>query len=177
MKKTMTTLLVIVSLISISAAAFAEQLDAETQQALIEALNDEYKAKALYQKVLEKFGDVRPFANVIRAEETHIQELLPLFQKYGVEAPEDNWAEKVPEFESLQAACEAGVKAEIENAAMYDEFFSFVQEGDIRDTFTLLRDASQDKHLPAFQRCTERESSTRGAGRQQSPGRGRGRKN
>jgi hypothetical protein len=58
------------------------------------------------------------------------------------------------------------VTAEIENAAMYDEFFSFVEEPDIIFVFTSLRDASQLNHLPAFQRCAE----TGGAG--QGPGGG-----
>ena len=41
----------------------------------------------------------------------------------------------------------------IENAALYDELFSKVDNQDIIAVFTSLRDASQDKHLPAFQRC------------------------
>ena len=177
MKQCMTSVLVIAGLMSVAGFSFAEQLDARTQQALIDAINDEYKAKAIYQKVLEDFGDVRPFTNIIKAEQTHIQLLLPLFQKYGLDVPEDSWAEKAPEFDTLQDACEAGVQAEIENAGMYDEFFSFVQEDDILATFIRLRDASQDKHLPAFQRCAANEGRMRGARQKQAPGRGRGTKN
>jgi hypothetical protein len=146
-------------------------LDAQTQQALIDAINDEYKAKATYQKVLEKFGDVRPFSNIIKAEEHHIEELLPLFEKYGMAVPEDSWYAKVPEFATIDEALRAGVEAEIENAKMYDEFFKFVEEQDIIDVFKALRDASQDKHLPAFQRGLERGGTGQG---QRSTGQGRG---
>ncbi len=160
MKKVMTSLIVIASLMVIVGSAYAEQLDAKTQQALIDAIQDEYKARALYKKVLDKFGDVRPFSNIIKAEEQHIAELKPLFEQYGVDIPKDEWYANVPEFATLQAACEAGVNAEIENAGMYDEFFTLVKEQDILDVFTRLRNASQDKHLPAFQRC-----ATRGRGK------------
>jgi hypothetical protein len=172
MKRMITSLLLIVSLLAVTASAFAESLDAKTQEALIEALQDEYKARALYQKVMDKFGELRPFSNIIKAEEQHIAELKPLFEKYGVDIPEDEWYEKVPEFAAVQEACEAGVKAEIENAGMYDGFFSFVKEQDIIDTFTLLRNASQEKHLPAFQRCANTGGTGRGRG---GSGRGQGR--
>jgi hypothetical protein len=172
MKKIMTSLLVIASLMAFIGSAFAEQLDAKTQQALNEAIQDEYKARALYQKVMEKFGTIRPFSNIIKAEEQHISELKPIFEKYGIDIPQDEWYEKVPEFATVQEACEAGVKAEIENAGMYDEFFTFVKEQDIIDTFTRLRDASQEKHLPAFQRCASRGGSGKGQG---GAGRGQGR--
>lgn len=165
MKKGMIAAMVVMaSLMSIAGTVFAEQLDANTQQALIDAIQDEYKARALYQKVIDTFGDVRPFSNIVKAEELHVEELKPLFEHYGVDVPQDEWYEKVPEFATVQDACEAGVTAEIENAGMYDEFFQFVQEQDIIDVFTYLRDVSQDKHLPAFQRCADTGGSGRGRG-------------
>lgn len=174
MKKFTTILMVLTTSLLFVGNAFAAQLDDATQQALIEALNDEYKAQATYQKVLEQFGDIRPFSNIIKAEETHIQELLPLFEKYGVAVPENDWYDKVPSFATVQEALEAGIQAEIENAAMYDEFFKFVTEDDIITVFTQLRDASQEKHLPAFQRAAERGTNPGGRGQQQ-PGRGQNR--
>jgi len=38
------------------------QLNPETQAALIEAIQDEYKARAFYEAVMNKFGSVRPFS-------------------------------------------------------------------------------------------------------------------
>jgi hypothetical protein len=185
MKKLTTTLVVLATSLLMVGNVFAAQLDEQTQQALIDAINDEYMARATYQKVIDQFGPIRPFTNIIKAEETHIQYLLPLFEKYGVEVPEDNWSDKVPSFSSVQEALEAGVQAEIANAGMYDEFFKTVKEEDILSVFTLLRDASQDKHLPAFERAAGRgtaqtaqvapqgaQQSGRGA---QGAGRGSGR--
>jgi hypothetical protein len=172
MKGIITCLLVIVSLITVGGSAYAEQLDANTQQALIDAIQDEYKARALYKKVIDTFGPIRPFANIIRAEEQHIAELKPLFEKYGVDIPKDEWYANVPEFATVLDACEAGVKAEIENAGMYDEFFTFVKEQDIITVFTRLRNASQEKHLQAFQRCVDRGSG-QGGGRGRGPRKGK----
>lgn len=156
MKKFTASLVVLTTSLLLVGNVFAAQLDEQTQQALIDAINDEYMARATYQKVIDQFGPIRPFTNIIKAEETHIQYLLPLFEKYGVAVPEDNWSDKVPSFGSVQEALEAGIQAEITNAGMYDEFFKTVKEEDILAVFTFLRDASQDKHLPAFERATGR---------------------
>ncbi len=159
MKKLTAAIVVLTTSLLVAGSAFAAQLDEQTQQALIDAINDEYKAHATYQKVIDQFGQIRPFANIIRAEETHIQYLLPLFEKYGVAVPEDTWYDKVGSFASLQEAAEGGIQAEIENADMYDKFFAFVEEEDIVTVFTLLRDASREKHLPAFQRAAGRRAT------------------
>ena len=177
MKRLIASFVIVASLFTFTGTGFAQQLDARTQQALLDALNDEYKALATYQKVIEQFGEVRPFTNIMKAEQTHVEELLPLFEKYGVAVPENEWIGKIPDFASIEDALKAGVEAEIENAKMYDEFFTFVQEQDILAVFKQLRDASQEKHLPAFQRGLERGSgqgSGRGQGQGQSQGSGNG---
>lgn len=174
MKRVISTLVIAASLFTFAGAGLAQQLDAKTQQALLDALNDEYKALATYQQVIKQFGDIRPFTNIMKAEQTHVEELLPLFEKYGVAVPKNEWIGKIPAFDSIEDALKAGVQAEIENAQMYDEFFTFIQEQDILQVFTQLRDASQEKHLPAFQRGAERGAGL-GSGRAaQGQGQGRG---
>jgi len=174
MKRVISSLIIIASLFTFAGTGFAQQLDARTQQALLDALNDEYKTLATYQQVIAQFGEIRPFTNIMQSEQTHVQELLPLFEKYGVAVPENEWIGKIPAFASIEDALKAGVQAEIENAQMYDEFFTFVQEQDVLQVFKQLRDASQDKHLPAFQRGLERGSG-QGSGRAaQGQGQGRG---
>lgn len=59
--------------------------------ALIEAINDEYKARATYLHVIGKFGETRPFIHIVEAEGRHIEALLTLFNKYEISVPEDNW--------------------------------------------------------------------------------------
>ena len=42
--------------------------DINLEAVLLEALDDERKAEATYAAVIEKFGEVRPFINIIDAE-------------------------------------------------------------------------------------------------------------
>ena len=130
-------------------------LSQQPKEALIEAINDEYKAHALYEKTIEKFGFVRPFSMIIRAEEQHISSLKSLFDKYGLEIPKDNWTNKVSVEKTIQQACQTGVDAEIANAKLYqDKLLPMVSDyEDIKLVFTNLMNASQEKHLVAFERC------------------------
>jgi len=130
-------------------------LSQQAKEALIEAINDEYKAHALYEKTIEKFGFVRPFSMIIRAEEQHISSLKSLFDKYGLEIPKDNWTNKVSVEKTIQQACQTGVDAEIANAKLYqDKLLPMVSDyEDIKLVFTNLMNASQEKHLVAFERC------------------------
>lgn len=131
----------------------SEEISQVEIEALNEALQDEYKAEATYQRVIDSFGEVRPFINIIRAEQTHSAALKTLYLKYNLPIPENDWFDKIPEFESVSKACEAGVEAEIANVAIYDRLFEEVDNKDILQVFSALRKASQEKHLPAFQRC------------------------
>ena len=122
-------------------------------EALLMALDDEYKAWAVYDLVIADFGAVRPFTSIQKAEESHIAALVTLFQRYGLDVPANDWPGTVPTFDTLADACAAGVQAEIDNAALYDELFGMVDNADIIQVFTSLQRASETKHLPAFERC------------------------
>ncbi|MCK9337989.1 MAG: DUF2202 domain-containing protein [Arcobacteraceae bacterium] len=122
-------------------------------QALRIALYDEYHAKAVYLKVLQTFGNVLPFSNIVQAEQRHIDELLFLFVKYGIEPVVDDWANKIIIEATLVENCEIGVAAEIENVKMYDDLIPYAQQPDVLDTFYRLQAASYNNHLPAFRQC------------------------
>ena len=62
--------------------------DRRTIEALSEALDDEYKARATYRKVIECFGPVRPFVNIVEAEDRHVAALLAQFRRLGATPPE-----------------------------------------------------------------------------------------
>ena len=144
---------------------------------LNEALMDEYKARDSYQKIIETFGPVRPFINIVKAEQTHIELLLPLYEKYAVPLPAEPDPNRVSVPESLLAACQMGVEAELANVAMYDSLIAATDLPDVVDVLQRLQAASRDHHLPAFQRCVERGDSPGqgfGAGRGRGPGQNRG---
>ncbi len=133
----------------------AEPLTRDEVWALNEAIQDEYKARATYRKVIADFGDVRPFSNIVHAETRHIEALSGLYAKYGIAVPPDEWGDKVPSYTSPKEACAAAVQAEIENGGLYDVIMAKVGKADILRVFTALRDASIQRHLPAFQRCVQ----------------------
>ena len=123
-----------------------------TAAVLAEALDDEYKARATYRNVIEKFGPIRPFINIVEAEDRHANALLRQFARLGLQPPADAWAGNIEAPTSFKAACEAAIAGEIENAAMYDRLLAVVDDPIVRDVLLNLQDASQNRHLPAFRR-------------------------
>ena len=118
-------------------------------------IQDEFRAELIYQKVLDDFGSVRPFVNIINAEVRHSEAIARLYVARGLPVPESRWAlNEIPAFPSITDACEAGVQAEIENVGIYDRYFDRSLPADVRVVFENNRAASLDKHLPAFQRCS-----------------------
>lgn len=151
------------------------ELDDQEVQALLAALDDEYKSHATYAQVLLDFGPVRPFINIVEAEARHIAALVALLERYRLPVPPNPWSGKTPRYQSVEAACVAAVRAEIDNAALYDRLLASTRRPDILAVFQALRSASQDSHLAAFQRCAQRSAGGaggRGAGRRMH-GRGR----
>jgi hypothetical protein len=161
-KLVLSVLLAGVALLSLTMGAFAQTptttLDAATAQAMTDAINDEYHAYAFYNAVIAKFGQVAPFTNIARSEATHIESLKTLFVRYGLPVPADPYAGKIKVPATFQAALQAGIDAEIANIALYDKF-NPVTQPDIKLVFDQLRDASQTKHLPAFQRALGNNST------------------
>lgn len=131
--------------------------------ALNEALDDEYHAWATYDQVTADFGEAPPFSNIREAEARHIKALCTLFARYGLPVPENPWPGRVARYASRQAACEAGVAAEIANGEMYERLLGATQRPDILTVLRNLQEASQQRHLAAFQRCAQ-GSAGRGGG-------------
>lgn len=143
------------------------------EEALHEAFDDEYRARATYRAVLSRWGDVRPFVHVVESEERHIRALESLCERHGLAIPADPWPARVSPPESLEAACEAAVEAERENEALYRRLLEAAGgRADVEAVFRRLRDASRESHLPAFERALARERSS-GSG-EGSAARGRG---
>jgi rubrerythrin len=118
-------------------------------QVLRIAMYDEYHAYESYKAVIEKFGNVPPFSNIIEAEVRHVAALEPLFAKYNVELPINDWVVETPN--SLLEASELGVAEEIDNIKMYDALLPYVaQYPDVQDILYRLQAASYNNHLPAF---------------------------
>ncbi|MCJ7827950.1 hypothetical protein MUP65_02280 [Patescibacteria group bacterium] len=131
------------------------QLTVEAEEALLMALDDEYKAWAMYDQTISLLGQAGPFVMIRRAEEQHISSLKALFDKYGVEIPTNLWLGKSLVSNGYADMCHQGVEAEIANVALYQERLLPVIEDypDLMTVFTNLMTASRDRHLPAFEKC------------------------
>lgn len=133
--------------------------------ALNEALDDEYRSWATYDQVIADFGERPPFSNIRAAEARHIEALCALFAHYGLTVPENPWTGKVERYANLQAACKAGVAAEIANGEMYERLLLTTQREDIIRVLRNLQEASEQRHLPAFRRCAQGPEGGGGYGR------------
>lgn len=132
------------------------------EQAMNFAMQDEYLARAEYQEIIAHFGAVKPFTNILKAEEQHISRLKVLYQQLNLPLPVDNAKDHVVLPSSIRAAMETGVNAEIDNIAMYDRFLDMPEINDaaykdVKQLFIALRDASK-KHLRAFERGINKEN-------------------
>lgn len=143
--------------------------------ALDTAIQDEYKARATYNKILDTFGEVMPFANIVNAEERHVEALAYLHERYGVAIPIDAWADKIPTYATMKEAAEASVQAEVDNGALYDTLMKNVANVEVLNVFKALQFATMEHHLPAFQRLLDRENGPfNGSGYGLGRGRGMG---
>jgi len=122
------------------------------QEMLTFAIQDEYLARSQYSVVLDTFGKVRPFSNIVQAEEQHIAYLRPLFNDRGWDVPADESKAYTVVPKSFAAALQIGEQAEIDNIAMYEHFLRQPDlPEDVQTVFQRLMAASQ-RHLVAFRR-------------------------
>lgn len=128
-------------------------LSAEEEEALKEAILEEYGALNLYQSVIQQFSSVYPFNQIVRAEQQHADVIIRQAVKYGMDVPANPGLAETPVFGTLAEACQAGVNAEIADAALYDTLKPVTTHTDLLQVYNNLQSASPNSHLPAFQTC------------------------
>ena len=123
------------------------------KEALQEAILEEYGALNLYNSVIEQFGELTPFPEIARSEQQHVNALVRQAEKYGVEVPANPGLTAAPTFATLSDACQAGVEAEIADAALYDELKPVTTHTDLLRVYDNLQSASLNNHLVEFETC------------------------
>lgn len=134
-------------------ASYKGDLKKEEIEGLLLALNDEYLALAIYEQVNKDFNNPRPFINIQQAEAKHADSLKEIFRSYQIPVSENPWLGNAPKFKSVAEACQAGVDAEIINKQLYEKLFKTTTREDILTVYRALQKASEENHLPAFERC------------------------
>ena len=161
MKKLLvSSLMIIIGLIGCTSTATESvddlNVDLSISSMLVLALEDEYKAKATYEVIISEYGTITPFSNIVNAEQTHIDLLLPLFDTYQIELPDPVDKAELLLPDNISNALALGIQAEIDNIALYEAFLKTDIPDDIRDAFEKLMDASEN-HLQAFTRAYDRQ--------------------
>ena len=122
------------------------------QEMLQFAIQDEYLAKAQYSLVMDTFGKLRPFSNIVQSEDQHIALLKPLFTDRGWDVPQDESGPYLVTPQSFTEALKIGEQAEVDNIAMYEHFLNQKNiPEDLKSVFERLLVASK-RHLNAFRR-------------------------
>jgi len=113
-------------------------------------INDEYKARAEYQAIVDEFGAQTPFTNLIKAETMHINALTRLFEAYGLDVPSDEGSKFAVVPDTLEEAYAIGVDAEVDNIALYEKYLDQDLPANVERVFTSLQNASEN-HLATFE--------------------------
>jgi len=105
------------------------------------SIEDEYLARAYYSLVIEKFGEILPFSNIIKSEELHIMAVKSLFPTYKLSIPSDKAEDYMKAPVNIKEALEVSEQIEIENIAMYERFLKENPPEDVKEIFTGLRNS------------------------------------
>lgn len=117
--------------------------------ALDVVLADEYKARAEYEAIVDKYGAVSPYVQLIRAETNHINALIRIYDAFDFAIPADNGVSFVTLPSSLEASYAIGIQAETANIALYQSYLDTDLPTSVRSVFLNLQNASEN-HLAAF---------------------------
>lgn len=119
------------------------------------AVQDEYLAHGEYAAIIELYGNRNPYANIMASEEVHLSFLENVYNSYNIDFPADGSKDHLILPENLLEAAQTGVKAELDNIAMYERFLDYELPDNIRQVFEALKNGSES-HLIAFQRQVDR---------------------
>ncbi len=146
---------------SVGSTAAMEGEDFTLEEMLSYALQDELMAEAEYAAIIEAFGVSNPFTNIIKAEISHQEAVIGLYEVRSMEVPEFDPSGHVVLPDTLEEIYAIGIQAEINNIAMYDKFLEQDLDDDVRAVFTALRDGSVN-HQATFERAGSRSGNVGG---------------
>ena len=120
---------------------------------LAAAIQEEYTAMNTYQAIMNELGEIQPFFRVARSEQQHVNALIRVAERFGVEVPENAGEVAEIEWSTLEEACQLGVTFEQMDAALYDELLPNTTNPVLIRVYTNLQRASLNSHSPAFEAC------------------------
>ncbi len=132
-----------------------EKISPAAQEAALQfAIQDEYHAEAMYQKVITTFGPVKPFVNIVNAESRHSGAIARVMGELGLAVPAPMPIEITLE-PTIEQVCTSAVAAEKANIALYERLMGQVTDARAKQVFEANMRASAQNHLPAFELCSQ----------------------
>ena len=107
----------------------AMEVPMNLHQVLLSALDDEYRAEATYQAVIDKHGEVRPFINIIQAEQRHSDMVAAELVRNGWEVPANPHLGKL---EAPVGKLWGLTKASARKVSRRGNMVALVRSGDVR---------------------------------------------
>lgn len=138
----------------------------EVAEELAFMVEEEKLARDIYALAMDEWPDARVFANINRAESTHMSEVQVLLERYSVDDPTEGKGPGVFEDDSLQAlydalatrvddsraeAAQVGVDIEVKDIADLKDAMELTAPADVTAVLGNLL-AGSERHLIAFQR-------------------------
>lgn len=159
------------------------KVDATLEKILVQVMEEESMTKGVYTAMVEKFGDQKPYSNLVRASERQVSKLEDILEQYDI-----SWENKDNSSVLVPATLEEGYQTSLEAAksrvALYDKFLKEDITEDIESSLTRLKAVAQ-RQVEAFERTINGEctgdgtgcenKNPLGQGRGQGQGRGLGR--
>jgi len=133
--------------------------DASIAWAALFGPEGEYAAAAMYQAVIDEFGQVEPYVSIKEGEERHIDALVRQLERMDYDVPDNPYLGEVSAPADLQTAAEAWAIGEIANVEMYDELLTHTENETLIRVLENLRRASLESHLPLFELAADNGGS------------------
>ncbi|CAM2916786.1 ferritin-like domain-containing protein [Helicobacter burdigaliensis] len=131
-----------------------------TQDNLLLAIFDEYKAYSFYAMASSVYGE--PFSNLLIAESNHINALSVHCQYLGIEIPQNPYEGTTSLPNTLEEVLLVALENENANLLLYDKLIANEENPMLKDTFYRLQAASFNHHIPALQNALESLNQTNG---------------
>ena len=129
--------------------------DDQVHDALDSALRSKYRTCALYRMVLQAFGPVQPFKDLLKLEEKYRLVLNGLARRYAHTGPADEWEGRIAIPVSFVEACEEAIQLERENDRLYGALLERTADPALHRLLTRMRNVSQITHRPSFKEYLE----------------------
>ena len=135
-----------------------KRLSAVDQDLLRRALDEAHRVQSTVAKAVVDVGDKKPLGSLLAAQQDHVAGLVARFEASGLDVPANAWAGRVATVHDRLAACRTTRDAVQSTVALYGELAPQIQDDTLQATLDAARSLAVEDHLPALQKCIDKEA-------------------